>query len=102
MVDLQNPTSQFHSYQPPDAKPHTDNGSGRWEVLRKVGLTDSQIESVRSGMSNLDVPGNLNKARDYARRNPGIVLGGMAALVIGAGLLMRKGHKTPGREVPKY
>jgi|SRR5688500_2932496 len=102
MVDLQNPTNQFHSYQPPDAKPHTDNGSGRWEVLRKMGLTDSQIESVRSGMNHLDVPGTLNKARDYARRNPGMVLGGMAALVIGAGLLMRSKRKSNSREVPMY
>ena len=95
MVDLQNPTSQFHPYQPPDAVPHTENGMGRWGMLRKVGLNDSQIESVRSGMNEVDLQGSWNKARDYARRNPGKVLGGMAAVIIGAGLMMRRSRRKP-------
>lgn len=100
MVDQQNPTSQFHSYQPPDATPHTEKDMGNWGVLRKIGLNDSQIETVRSGMNNVDLDGTWNRFREYARQNPGKVLGGMAALVIGTGLLMGSGRRH--RKADKY
>jgi hypothetical protein len=87
MVDQQVPTTQFHSYQPPDATPHSDRDMGHWGMLRKVGLKDSQIESMRTEIDHLDLQGSWNNVREYARRNPGKVLGGMAVLAIGAGLL---------------
>jgi hypothetical protein len=65
MIDNVNPTSQFHPYQPPPDVPHRDR--------------------PRS---------SLSKARTFARKNGGILLGGLAALVIGAGL-MRKRTITP-------
>ena len=37
----------------------------------------------------VDMRGSVNKARDVARNNPGIALGGLALAAIGAGLLRR-------------
>lgn len=94
MLDLQNPTSQFHSYQPPDAIPHGPGIRGGWRFLKKVGFEDSEIESLRLRMESLDVEGSWNRARDYARQNPGKVLGGVAVLLLGAGLLVRRAAKS--------
>lgn len=92
MVDNLNPTNQFHPYQPPTATPHSEKTpSGLSDMLRRVGIDDSKLPSK---MRNMDVRGTVNKARDYARGNPSMVLGGLAALVIGAGL-MRKRSMTP-------
>jgi len=68
MVDNTNPTNQFHPYQPPEEmkKPLSENGSG-------------------NGFGDL-----LEKARSTARSNPGALLGGLAAVAIGAGLLRKK------------
>lgn len=76
MVDNVNPTSQFHPYQPPDAVPQSE----RQPVGGLRGI-------LGNSMKNVDLNGSLNKARTYARNNSGMVLGGLAALVIGAGLL---------------
>ena len=72
MVDNVNPNSQFHPYQPVNDTPAAErlkNGAG--------GLGDT-------------FSGSLNKVRDLARTKPGVVLGGLAALAIGAGLLRRR------------
>ena len=83
MVDNVNPSSQFHPYNPPDATPQTGSPSGLGGILSKLGLDQSKI-------SNVDLRGGLEKARTAARNNPSAVLGGLAALVIGAGLMRRK------------
>jgi hypothetical protein len=82
MIDNTNPTSQFHPYQPQDAipvseRPKTGGLSG---VLSSLGIDPSKMSS---SMKNVD----LSKARTMARNNGGLVLGGLAALAIGAGLL---------------
>ncbi len=59
MVDNVNPTNQFHPYQPP---------------------TDTPV-AERQQKSSLD------KVRDYARSNPGVLLGGLAAAAIGLGMM---------------
>jgi hypothetical protein len=64
MVDNTNPTNQFHPYQPPE---------------------DLIPPPPRKGFSDL-----LGKARLAARQNPGALLGGLAAVAIGIGLLRRK------------
>ncbi|MGZ7079227.1 MAG: hypothetical protein ACXVJT_07435 [Thermoanaerobaculia bacterium] len=66
LVDNLNPTNQFHPYQAPDAIPHAERGSG----LKNVGARRL-----------------IDNARAYARKNPALVLGGIAAAVMGAGLL---------------
>jgi hypothetical protein len=68
MIDNLNPTSQFHPYTPMNDTPATE-----------------RLSTVRSGVS-----GKLDNLRAYARQNPGRVLGGLAALVIGAGLMRRR------------
>jgi hypothetical protein len=74
VVDNSLPTSQFHPYQPPDATPHSElERGGLGGMLNKFGIDQ-----------------NLNKIRDFARQKPGVVLGGLAALVIGAGLMRRR------------
>jgi hypothetical protein len=65
MVDNVNPNSQFHPYQPVKDVPAAERA--------KSTLNDS-----------------LGKVRDYARSKPGVVLGGLAALAIGAGLLRKR------------
>lgn len=67
MVDNLNPTNQFHPYQP---------------------VTDTpNVEKVKTGLGNINWQDPVNKARDYARSKPGVALGALAALAIGAGLL---------------
>lgn len=85
MVDQQNPTSQFHPYQPPDTIPVSEKPShtGLSGMLSKLGIDASKFQ-------NVDVRGSVDKARGYARTHPGKVLGGLALAVIGAGLLAKK------------
>lgn len=78
MVDNLNPTSQFHPYQPQDATPNSEK----------------PVSGLGGILSNMDVRGGLEKVRGMARSNPSLVLGGLAALAIGAGL-MRKRSMRP-------
>lgn len=59
MVDNVNPTNQFHPYLPVKETPVAERPPRR----------------------------SLDKVRDYARSNPGVVLGGIAAAAIGLGLM---------------
>jgi len=87
MVDNMNPTNQFHPYQPPDATPQTGSTGGLGDMLRKAGINSDQLSSLGSSLKNVNVNDSVNKARDYARKNPALVLGGLAAAVIGMGML---------------
>lgn len=85
MVDMTNPTSQFHPYQPQDATPQTGNVGGLGGMLSKLGIDQSKIGALGSSLN-----GGLNNVRGMAQKNPGMVLGGLAALAIGAGLLRKR------------
>jgi len=74
MVDNMNPTSQFHPYRPEESIPQTGKPSGLGGILSKLGIDQSKIDAMTS----------------KARNNPGIVLGGLAALAIGAGLMRKR------------
>ncbi len=89
MVDTLNPTSQFHPYQPPDVMPQsgTEKATGFGSLLSKLGIDQRKLDAMTSKM---DVRGGLDRARNVARNNSGLVLGGLAALAIGAGLLRRR------------
>lgn len=83
MVDNSNPTTQFHPYQPQTATPQVDkleqaSTTGLGGLINKLGLGNG---------GSLDVNGAMGRARNAARANPSMVLGGLAALAIGAGLL---------------
>ena len=88
MVDNVNPTSQFHPYQPQDAIPQADKPvtTGLSGMLGKLGIDQSKLDALGGSMKNMD----LSKARTAARNNGGLVLGGLAALVIGAGLMRKR------------
>jgi hypothetical protein len=93
MVDNLNPTSQFHPYQPQDATPQTGSSptGGLGGLLNKLGLDPSKISStLGNSLNNTNVRGQLNKARGVAQNNGSLVLGGLAALAIGAGLMRRR------------
>ena len=66
MVDNLNPTTQFHPYQPQTDTP----------------ATEQAVTSNRDRLMK-----NVERARSFARNNSGLVLGGLAALAIGAGLM---------------
>jgi hypothetical protein len=91
MVDITNPTNQFHPYQPVDATPNAEKpAGGLTAMLKNLGIDTSNLGSVGDTVKNMDMRGSLDKARSYARSNPALVLGGLAAAVIGAGLLRRR------------
>jgi LPXTG-motif cell wall-anchored protein len=92
MVDSVNPTTQFHPYQPQDATPHSErpSTSGLGGILSKLGIDQSKIGALGGNLRNVDVRGQLGKARGMAQKNPSLVLGGLAALVIGAGLMRKR------------
>ena len=92
MIDNVNPTSQFHPYQPERSTPQADRLSrgGLGGILGKLGIDQSKIDAVSGNLKNMDVRGQLGKARASAQNHPGMVLGGLAALVIGAGLMRKR------------
>ena len=77
MVDNLNPTNQFHPYQPMKDTPQVERSeSGPGNMLKRLG--------------SVDMDESLGKLRNYAQANPGKVLGGLAAVVIGLGLLRKR------------
>ena len=88
MVDNMNPTSQFHPYQRETSVPVAERPlSGLDKVLDEVGIDPTSLRSVRDQMKNLKLNQSFGKVRAYAKANPGKVLGGLAALAIGVGML---------------
>ena len=88
MVDNTKPTSQFHPYQPPSVTPVSERPeTGVSSMLAKAGIDPNRLSEAVKKIDPNDIVG---KVRDYARINPGMVLGGLAALVIGIGLLRRR------------
>lgn len=92
MVDNVNPNTQFHPYQPQDATPQADrvSQSGLGGILSRFGIDSSKIGALGGNLKNIDVRGQLDRARAAAQKNPSLVLGGLAALAIGAGLMRKR------------
>jgi hypothetical protein len=72
---------------------------GLEQFLGRLGISDDMINNLRSSMQNVDVEEYLNTAREYlktnsekaktfAKDNPGKVAAGVAVLAVGAGLLL--------------
>lgn len=94
MTDTTSPTSQFHPYQKPDAVPVAERQPSQFERgLRKLGVEPDRIRSA------------TGRGMAWARKHPGAVVGGLAAAVIGAGLLRsrvtRPGASKPSRELSR-
>ncbi|HWS72060.1 MAG TPA: hypothetical protein VN605_08095 [Thermoanaerobaculia bacterium] len=91
MVDNLNPTNQFHPYQPPDiTSGSTQSQGGLSGMLDKLGLNKGSLGSLGNSLKNVRNNATVAKARDYARGNGALVLGGLAAAAIGAGLLRKR------------
>jgi Fe-S oxidoreductase len=69
------------------------------EFLGKLGITDEMINNLKNSMQNINVEEYLETAREYlrtggdkaktfAKENPGKVAAGVAVLAVGAGLLI--------------
>ncbi len=85
MVDNMNPTTQFHPYQRETSVPVAERPeTGFNSFLNKVGIDPTSVRSIGRQMKSLK---SLDKARAYAKANPAKVLGGLAAIAIGIGLL---------------
>lgn len=68
-------------------------------LLARIGISEQMLTKVREALSDIDLEEQLRsvktylndstgKAKDFAKANPGKVAGGIAALAIGAGLLV--------------
>jgi hypothetical protein len=79
MVDNTNPTSQFHPYVPQDATPQT----GSTTPSGMSGSLGEILNKFNAGQS-------LKNVRSVAQNNGSLVLGGLAALAIGAGLMRKR------------
>jgi hypothetical protein len=93
----------------PDACPtcgHSQSNVNLEQFLGKLGISDDVVNMLRTQMQNVDVEKYLDQAREYlkpvgdklkpagdkatqyAKQNPGKVAAGVAALAVGAGLLI--------------
>ena len=72
---------------------------GLEQFLSRLGISEEMIDNLKNSMQNVDVEEYLNTARDYlkqngekaksfAKENPGKVAAGVAVLAVGAGLLI--------------
>ncbi|MDP9360663.1 MAG: hypothetical protein M3P29_04335 [Acidobacteriota bacterium] len=83
-----NPTSQFHPYQPETSVPVAERPpSGLTGILTKIGIDPTSVSSVTDQIKNMKVNDSIDKVRTYAKANPAKVLGGLAAIAIGFGLM---------------
>jgi hypothetical protein len=92
MVDNVNPTNQFHPYQRETSVPVSERPQGGLNgILNKVGIDPTSFRSIGDQMKNANVNQSLqqsiDKARTYAKANPAKVLGGLAAVAIGLGMM---------------
>ncbi len=73
--------------------------AGLEQFLGRLGINDDMINNLKTQFQNVDVDEYLNTAREYlkggstkatayAKDNPGKVAAGVAALAVGAGLLL--------------
>ena len=77
---------------------------GLEQFLGRLGVSDDMIRNLKSSMQNVDMEQYLDTARTYLRtgsdkaktfaeENPGKVAAGVAALAVGAGLLISSLNK---------
>jgi phosphoserine phosphatase len=88
MVDNMNPTNQFHPYLRETSVPVAERPeTGLNAMLNKVGIDPTSVRSIGDQMKNLNMNQTVGKARSWAQANPAKVLGGLAAVAIGLGMM---------------
>jgi len=91
MIDNTNPTNQFHPYQRETSVPVAERPQGGLNgILNKVGIDPTSVRSIGDQMKSLNVNDKVGKARSWAKANPAKVLGGVAAVAIGLGMMRRR------------
>lgn len=76
-----------------------EQNRGLEQFLGRLGISEEMVRNLKTSMQNVDVEEYLatardylangsNKATTYAKENPGKVAAGVAALAVGAGLLI--------------
>ena len=92
-------TSATDSSACPHCGHSPSKNAGLEQFLGKLGINDDMINNLKTQFQNVDVDEYLNTAREYlkggstkatayAKDNPGKVAAGVAALAVGAGLLI--------------
>ncbi len=86
----------------PGSAVETESGRFRIEtVLRKCGIDDNTLDSVRRRMDDVEVQELVRKFARYAKENPAVVLGALCALAVGGTVLaeraIRKGAARRNR-----
>jgi hypothetical protein len=77
----------------------SESGGGIEALLARIGISEEMVSNLKSSVSNIDVEQYLTTARDYlkdtggkaksyTKENPGKVAAGVAAVALGAGLLI--------------
>ena len=86
-----------------------ESEGGLFEALERFGLSSDRVERLRDSLQEMDVRESIDKAqeylaeqiegaRDYARENPGKVIGGAAGVLVGASLLAMALRRAGGEE----
>jgi hypothetical protein len=76
----------------------SESVGGLFDALERFGLSSDRVKRLRSAFDDMDVRESVDKAqeylgeqienaRDYAKDNPGKVIGGAAGVLVGASLL---------------
>lgn len=82
------------------------------EALDRFGLNSARVKQLRKKLNEVDVRESIDKAqdylaeqienaRDYARENPGKVIGGAAGVLVGASLLAYAISRAGGEKKKK-
>jgi hypothetical protein len=75
----------------PGSAIETDSGRFRIEtVLRKCGIDDDTLDSVRRRMGDVEVQKLVKKFARYAKENPAVVLGALCALAVGGTVIAER------------
>ncbi len=72
---------------------------GLEQLLRRIGVSDAMIENIRTSLQDVNLEEylddarnllreNAEKAKDFARENPGKIAAGAVLLAVGVGLLI--------------
>lgn len=85
---------------------------GLEQLLGKLGISDEMVSNLKNSIQNVDFDEYLNTAREYlksgsdkatsyTKENPGKVAAGVAALAVGAGLLITALSKDKEKDLDR-